>query len=209
MVWKEVAKQEQKAAMLAQGQQPPAEQPAEATPPEAQTAGPAQQAQRVVLADNAAPAARLSATGTYTAIVDNKEIQDDREAYVKALLPHVEKAPDGLGIVVAVNGKILAADVYGSSALFRKLTRKLLDLYALEATLARDPKRTDVKAPARDAVLAFLAEPAKAKGKDESLAESMHLRTQETAKTVRYEYRDFKANASAEAAPVHQNYLAK
>ncbi len=207
-VWEEVARQETKAAALVLAQAPaagPQQAPAGADAPQSR---PAQRAQRVD--PDARPAVGgLSSTGTYNAIVENDTLRDDREAYVKALLPRVEGVADGLGLVVAVNGKIMAADVYGSSALFRKISRKLVESYALEATLARDPETKGARPPDRNEVLAFLAEPAKAEGKEEQLAESMHLKTQETGKAVRYEYRDLKMNAAPDAAPVHQNYLAK
>jgi hypothetical protein len=154
-------------------------------------------------------------TGTFNAIVENDTIRDAREGYVKALLPRVEAVTDALGIVVAVNGKIMAADVYGSSALYRKISRKLLESYALEASLSRDPEKKEIRAPALADVLGFLAEPEKAEGKGESIAGSMHRSTRETGKAVRYEYRDLRMNSAAatnespDAAPVHQNILAK
>jgi hypothetical protein len=207
-VWEEVAKSEQKAARVALAQAPAAQLPA--APQPGPSGGEARQASSIPTPNGAqVQTMTLSTTGTYNAIVENDKISGDREAYVKALLPHVEKASDGLGLVVAVNGKILAADIYGSSALFGKISRKLVESYALEAALSCDPEKKDARPPSGADVLAFLAEPAKAAGKEETLAESMHLKTRETGKAVLYEYRDLKMNAAPDAAAVHQNFLAK
>jgi SOS response regulatory protein OraA/RecX len=120
----------------------------------------------------------LSSTGTYNAIVENDTVRHEQEAYVEALLPRLERAGDGLGVVVSINGDIVAADVYGSHALFQKLARKLVDSYALEAVLARDPEATALP-PTKKSALGFLSEPVELKGTEEKLSESMLRRTRE------------------------------
>lgn len=184
-VWEEVAKQEARAAAVAA---PP--------PMGGQAAG------------ESVPSS-LSATDTYNAIVENKKIRSGREAYLTALLPHLEKASDGLGLVVAINGEITAADVYDSAPLFHKLSRKLLDSYALEAVLARDPKTSVARPPAKTAVLAFLSDPSKVEGQEEKVAESMHRRTRDTGRAVAYEYTVFDGQHSHPTKPLHRNYLKK
>ena len=71
--------------------------------------------------------AALSSSGTYNAIVENPALQGNRTAFVKALLPHLQKDKSAIGVAVAINGEIVSADVYASPALFQKLSRKLLD----------------------------------------------------------------------------------
>ncbi|HYT32504.1 MAG TPA: DUF6569 family protein, partial [Thermoanaerobaculia bacterium] len=103
--------------------------------------------------------ALASATGTYNAIVQNSQIRGERADYVNALLPQLEKRSDAVGIVVAINGELTAADVYASSALFHKLARKLVESYALEALLAR--KQAGASAapvPSKQAAVSFLTE---------------------------------------------------
>ena len=85
--------------------------------------------------------AALSTTGTYNAIAENKAVDTRRAAYVRALLPLIRKHKDAIGVAVAINGRMTAADVYTSSSLFGSLSGKLLDSYALEALLAKDTPR--------------------------------------------------------------------
>jgi hypothetical protein len=219
-VWEEVSKQEKKAVTVLMADASPsgrvalpgeaASAPAPASQPMSQRgARTAQGNERSGDFQQAAVAQGpvLSASGTYNAIVENKDIREGREAYVKALMPALEGTPDALGIVVAVNGEILAADVYGSAALFRKLSRKLLDAYALEALLARDPEKPAAAPPPAKNVQTFLAKTDEAEAKDETLAGSMHRRTRDAAKAVLYEYND--AETKGASAPLHRNYLAK
>jgi hypothetical protein len=79
---------------------------------------------------------KMSATGTYSAIVENREIRSRTADYVSPLLGRLEEAKDAVGLVVAINGELVAADVYGSPALFHQLARKLIESYAREALLA-------------------------------------------------------------------------
>ena len=55
------------------------------------------------------------------------------EAFVGALQDEVARTDSVVGVVVAVNGKIDAADVFESTPLFKKLWPKLLKSYSLEA----------------------------------------------------------------------------
>jgi hypothetical protein len=157
----------------------------------------------------------LSTTGTYNAIVEHPALQGNRTAFVKVLLPHVQKDRSAVGIAVAINGEVVSADVYASPALFQKLSRKLLESYALEAVLARTGARTGgtpAAAPGKDAVLEFLSNPASGTSKTEKLGSSMHQRTVEGNKTVLYEYayQDPERGTGAAAARlVHQNYVKK
>jgi hypothetical protein len=151
----------------------------------------------------------LSATGTYNAIVENPALKGNRAAFVKALLPQIQKEKNAIGMAVAINGEIVSADVYASPALFQKLSRKLLDSYATEAMLARQPGASNAGAPAKDAVLAFLSNPAGGSSKSEQLSSSMHQRTVEGNSTVVYEYAYKEPKPDAPARLVHKNYLKK
>jgi hypothetical protein len=95
--------------------------------------------------------------------LEHKKVKEAVEAAVKKLHGKLgEKDGDVVGVAVAINGKVTAADVYASAALFRKLWPKLLHAAATEAVaLKKDgAKVPEVKA---DAVTAFLAGVAKGK----------------------------------------------
>jgi hypothetical protein len=53
-------------------------------------------------------------------------LDEAQAAYFDALRSAAESADDIVGYVFAINGKITGGDVYASSALFRKMWRKLL-----------------------------------------------------------------------------------
>src|SRR5205823_12275790 len=64
--------------------------------------------------------------------LENKDVQANAEGYIKALANIVDGKPDVIGYVFAINGKVNSADVYASSALFKKLWPKLLKASAIE-----------------------------------------------------------------------------
>ena len=150
----------------------------------------------------------LSTTGTYNAIVQNSEIRAERADYVNSLLPQLEKRSDLVGIVVAINGELTAADVYASSALFQKLARKLVESYALEALLARKLQgASSAAAPSKEAALSFLTDVSRASGKDEKVGDSLHRTTRETQGAVLYEYGESDASAPGQTRVLHRSYV--
>ena len=175
----------------------------------AEVAAGSAKASALVTADAGRPSSALSSTGTFNAIVENREIRSQRADDVNALLPRLEQSRDAIGLVVAVNGEITAADIYGSPTLFRQLARKLVESYALEALLARNEAKAAAKPPAKEAALAFLTDVSVASGKDEEVATAIHRTTRETAKVVLYEYRDTAKDSAGEGLLLHKNFVKK
>ena len=87
--------------------------------------------------------------------LENKDLQAKLAGYEKALAG-VTGYPDAVGVVVAVNGKVIAADVYGSAGLFKKVWPKLLKAAAADA-LAQMPKGDVPAAPTVADAERFLA----------------------------------------------------
>jgi hypothetical protein len=154
--------------------------------------------------------AALSTTGTYNAIAENKTLTSNRAAYVKALLPHLRKHKDALGLAVAVNGRVTSADVYASGALFQALSEKLLNSAALEALLAQETTQRMTPPPAEQ-VRAFLSNPATARAATETVGASMQRATRETKEAVMYEYGHFNPPTDGKRGivVVHQSYVKK
>ena len=153
---------------------------------------------------------RLSSTGTYNAIAENKTLSANLDAYATALLPHVRKPTNAIGLAIAINGHVTSADVYASPALFQRLSAKLVSSYALEALLARDASQ-QMTVPTKQQVIAFLSKPAAARVATEAVGTSMQRSTRETEEAVMYEYGHVSSPASAKAGivVVHQSYLKK
>jgi len=154
--------------------------------------------------------ATLSRTGTYNAIEENKTLSANRDGYVTALLPHVRRHTNAIGLVVAINGTVTSADVYASPDLFQRVSRKLLNSYALEGLLARDGSQ-QAAAPTQQQVIAFLSTPTSARAATETVGASMQRSTRETDAAVMYEYSHLSQPASQKQSivVVHQSYLKK
>jgi hypothetical protein len=74
-----------------------------------------------------------SATGAMRSIAESEEVQSKTRPYLRDLSDFVKEAPRAHGVVVCVGREIIAADLFGSRLLFRKLWPKLLDSYVIDA----------------------------------------------------------------------------
>src|SRR5439155_2406452 len=135
--------------------------------------------------------------------LENKEVQKTSDDYIKALSGIVDGKPDVIGYVFAINGKVNSADVYASSALFKKLWPKLLKASAIEAVaeLRRGekfdaPKPADVKG---------LLDDSKGEEKQKDVSSRVQVITRESDGNVSFETRD---RAKSDVV-VHKNYIKK
>jgi hypothetical protein len=94
-------------------------------------------------------------TDTFTANYADEALRKDLKAYLDRLQSPVAAERQAVGVIVAINGKVTAADVFQSTPLFLKLWPKLLKSYALDAaTAARQSSANRVCS--RDDAQAFL-----------------------------------------------------
>ena len=135
--------------------------------------------------------------------LENKKVQEVTEGYVKKLANIVDGKSDVIGYAVAVNGKMNNADVYGSSALFRKLWPKLLKASAVEAVaeLQGGAKFETVQS---DSVEGFFAEAEDGKAAEDQVSDRVRRVTRETDKNILFETRDQKQDAT-----LHRSYIKK
>lgn len=134
--------------------------------------------------------------------LEDKRVQKTADDYFKALSAIVNDKPNVIGYVFAINGKVNSADVYASSALFKKLWPKLLKASAIEAVaeLRRDQK---FDAPKADEVHSLLDDSGEEKQKD--VSPRVQVITRDSAGKVSFETRD-RANGDVW---VHRNYIKK
>jgi hypothetical protein len=113
-----------------------------------------------------AAAGLTPASGAFTANYVDSYNRQRLAAYIDRLQHRVTAEPNVVGVVVAINGKVEAVDVFESTPLFQKLWPKLLKSYALDAAVAdgQPPRRPPHVAAACD----FLAKALSADVKDES-----------------------------------------
>ena len=134
--------------------------------------------------------------------VENDKVRATADTYIKALSQIAAGKNDVIGYVFAINGKVNSADVYGSSALFKKLWPKLLKANAVEAIAGLQKQEFSPASP--EAVSAFLVDAEKGRASEKDVTRRVKLVTREDDKNVFYETVD-----GAEGAWVHRNYIRK
>lgn len=89
----------------------------------------------------AAPA--VNSTTSYARVMDNKEVQKQVDAVAEPVQRNYEsvirqlREKNAVGVVVAVNGEIVWADLFASTQLLQKYWPKLVRSYATEAVVTR------------------------------------------------------------------------
>jgi hypothetical protein len=110
---------------------------------------------------NAAPSAarEMETVSSYAKVNENQEVQKYVESVARPIeqsyqsLIHQLRDRNAVGVVVAVNGRIIWADVFASSDLLSKYWPKLVRSYASEAVVTR-AKEMEVTTKQADAFLA-------------------------------------------------------
>jgi hypothetical protein len=136
--------------------------------------------------------------------LESTAVRDAVGPYAAALRPALQEQDDAIGFVAVIDGRIVAADVYASRALFRKLWPKLLDGAAVEAFIEAEPGRTSVPVTA-DAVRAFLTEPEGLAPTSDAGTERTYVQVRQTDRVVLVEYCD-RARANL---VLHRCFLAR
>src|SRR6266436_740453 len=96
---------------------------------------------KTVEVTGAAPA--VNSTTSYARVMDNKEVQKQVDAVAEPVRRNYESVirqlrdKNAVGIVVAVNGEIVWADIFASTQLLQKYWPKLARSYATEAVVTR------------------------------------------------------------------------
>lgn len=89
-------------------------------------------------------------TGTYHALIENKALQAATLPYADALTLPVQNGVGKqrpVGVVVAINGRVVCADLYRSPTLFAQLWPSLLRSYAIQAVIS---PHSDVEPASRE-----------------------------------------------------------
>ena len=153
-----------------------------------------------------APVASPQSASSLQLALENEKLKEARTAYIGALQPAGEKDGDIVGYVVAINGKMSAANLYPSNALFRKMWSKQLAAVVTEAigeTTASAPTAAMPPAPAPAAATEFLAAAEKGQSYERAVAAGTRQEVREADKSLYNEAR------SADGKWIHRNYLAK
>lgn len=146
-------------------------------------------------------------TGTYRKVVSLQAPGMGKRVgeYVKALNQVATARPGVEGVVVAVNGKIVSADVFEDASLFRALWPKLLRGYAAEAVEQYRPS-AKLGAVTSVAVLAFLKEASNGSGHSRTLHAGGFTERVESGQSLTFSTSDASIVGTL---PVHVNVLRK
>jgi hypothetical protein len=99
-----------------------------------------------VLVMNGAPSAaapEVSSTTSYARVMENKDVQKQVDAVAVPIqrdyesVIHQLRDKNAVGVVIAVNGEIVWADIFASTQLLQKYWPKLVRSYATEAVITR------------------------------------------------------------------------
>ncbi len=104
-----------------------------------------QQTAETVVVAGVAPAAadQIAQTSSYARLMENEDVKKQVDAVAKPIevnyesLIHQLRDRNAVGVVVAVNGRIIWADVFASTDLLQKYWPKLVRSYASEAVVTR------------------------------------------------------------------------
>lgn len=136
--------------------------------------------------------------------LENKDVQANADSYVKDLGGLLDSRSDVIGYVFAINGKINSADVYASSALFKKLWPKLLKASAIEAVAElRRGEKFDAPKPAE--VQGFIDDGSKGTEQEKDVSGRVQMVTRDSKDNVSFDTRD----RAKSGIVVHRNIIKK
>jgi hypothetical protein len=134
--------------------------------------------------------------------LENKDLNEFVDEYIENLSPAVKNKKHVIGLVAAINGRVVMADIYESEQLFDKLRDKLLRAAAVEAA-AECQKGKDFGIPSVHQAQEFLSDENACKERYEQVNSDTILRITETRNTVIFDTYFQKTTS----IPVHRNFL--
>jgi hypothetical protein len=126
-----------------------------------------------------------NATSSLNEELEDPTIKEKLHAIQKEMGSLLAQRPHAIGLVTALNGKLVASDVYGDPGLFRKLYPRLLDSAAMTALAT---KASPAPAPTMDAAARFLSAADQGTSKEEEVRKDLKMRTCENEKGVEFDY---------------------
>ncbi len=115
-------------------------------------------AAEVAVAAPTASADQINSTSSYARVMENKDVKEKVDEIAKPIEQNYQsmvrqlRDRNAVGVVVAVNGRIIWSDVFASSDLLQKYWTKLVRSYASEAVVSR-AKGAEVTAKQAEAFL--------------------------------------------------------
>ena len=136
--------------------------------------------------------------------LENGKVAATADEYVNKLGNLIEGKSDVIGYAFAINGEINSADIYASSALFKKLWLRMLKAAAVEAVAEQNSRLRSAPPAKPDAVKAFLADADRGRVEERAASAGTLIVTRDQKDTAVYEARDERTRTV-----VHRAYVKK
>ena len=136
--------------------------------------------------------------------LEDKDLQSKVQNHVAKLEKCLAGKPDAIGVVVAINGNIEGAEVYGSAALFRKMWPKLIRTAAVDAIVEYQPGRK-YELVEKDEIRTFLTAATRGKPVKTEVNRRIDVLRWENENSVSIETRD----VGEKDAVIHRSYIAR
>jgi hypothetical protein len=146
----------------------------------------------------------LDSSSSLQLSLENARLKEEITPFLRRLAAVADGKDDVIGVAIVINGKVTAADVYASGALFRKLWPKLLEASVIEAIAEREPGK-EPRTPDAEAVKAFLARAEAVKPASEAVTERVFVLGHEGEAQVLFETCD----RAQDNVVIHRSFLAR
>ena len=160
----------------------------------------------VSLAELPSQQAALSTIDSSTSLqlaLENPKVQELVKEYADHMDRQLATQKNPVGFAVAINGKVVSADIYGQANLFKALWPKLINGAATEA-VAKYDKNTEVKRLKQADFEAFLANEKQESSVNKTLNEQTLLLTTKGDRHILFETHDKRDSSNW----IHRSYLA-
>ena len=135
--------------------------------------------------------------------LENQKVQELVKEYADHMDRQLATQKNPVGFAVAINGKVVSADIYGQANLFKALWPKLINGAATEA-VAKYDKNTEVKRLKQADFEAFLANEKQESSVNKTLNEQTRLLTIKGDRHILFETHDKRDSSNW----IHRSYLA-
>lgn len=136
--------------------------------------------------------------------IENENVLQSAAAYVKKLSSIVEGKNDVIGYVFAIKGKINSADLYASSAQFKRFWPRLLEATAIEAVAERSQDEKS-EVISTDSIKEFFVDAERGQESIREVTERTRMVKRESQKNLFFETRDM----AQHGVWIHRSYLVK
>jgi hypothetical protein len=136
--------------------------------------------------------------------LENSKVNEMVDKYTSTLSSIIDGKSDVIGYAFTINGKANSADVYSSTALFRKLWPKLLKASAVEAVEKLNKGKEFPESKIED-VQAILDDANQGTKSEKEVSKRIKMITRETGKSLLFETKD----QDSKDAWIHRSYVTK